>query len=469
MQSLRLESCTIDLGRGEVRRRGQVQHLTTKEIELLTWLVGRAGQAVSRAELLREVWGFRGRTPNTRAPDFTVMRLRSKIEQDPEHPRHVLTVHGAGYRFVPLSDDDPVDHSPAPEAPVDPLFDDEDTTEHVLPAPHAGRLPSGARYQSGLLIGRAEEIRIARALLEHPGGPVVVHGPSGIGKTWLLDALTERPGASDRAVRLDLRHLDRATLADGRRLLLRLLADLCEALDDAEHDVALPDVALPEGDPARALTRALERLGLAATPGRLFLVLDHVDEARHMADPSALYALLRAWCERVRPPWDRLRLLLGLSTEPALLVSEPHLSPFNLSPPIRLTELSRPEVERLVETYDLHVDEHEIDGLIALTGGHPSLCRGALFRAASTGAPLHAVLTASTREGGCFWDHQERRARALLENPALRDGLMAAISGVGGPVDPAAARRLEAAGLLARREGTWTPRNGLVAQLVARI
>lgn len=461
MERLVLECCEVDLDRGEVLRIADRVALTTRESELLLWLAQRPGVTVSRAELLREVWGFKGRTPNSRAPDFAVMRLRSKIERDPERPRHVLTVHGAGYRFVPLGPGDSRDLRPVARAPG--ALVEEDTTELVTPVQLEAALPAGTRWAPHRLVGRETERRTAAALLSRPGAPVIVQGPAGIGKTWLLREIDARCAAEDRTVWLDLRHLDRTTLADGQRLLLRLLADVLEALDDEG------DGPVPEGDPARALTRAIERVGLGRTQGQLRLVIDHADDAQHISDPSVLYALLRSWCERARPPWERFRLLLGLSSEPALLMVEPHLSPFNLSPPIRLGELDPDEVNALAHSYGRSVEEAELEALLALTGGHPALTRAALFRATSTSEALQDVLRRSTEEGGCFWEHIERRARALQANPGLHAALMAVGAGRREDVDPAAARRLEAAGLLRWRDGTWGLRNGLVKHLVERL
>ena len=76
------------------------RRLTTLEARTLQYLAERAGQTVSREALLRDVWGF-PRLVRTRAVDNTISRLRGKIEPDPGQPRHVITVHGVGYRFQP--------------------------------------------------------------------------------------------------------------------------------------------------------------------------------------------------------------------------------------------------------------------------------------------------------------------------------------------------------------------------------
>ncbi len=90
----------MDLVRGEVvSDGGGVVSLTTRELELLSYLAENSERDIARAELLREVWGFSERA-TTRATDNAIRRLRAKLEDDPKHPRHLITVRGAGYRFV---------------------------------------------------------------------------------------------------------------------------------------------------------------------------------------------------------------------------------------------------------------------------------------------------------------------------------------------------------------------------------
>ena len=70
------------------------------EAELLRHLIRNSGRIVSRKSILEEVWGLHEDT-DTRAIDNFIVRLRKYIEEDPSHPRHLLTVRGVGYRFVP--------------------------------------------------------------------------------------------------------------------------------------------------------------------------------------------------------------------------------------------------------------------------------------------------------------------------------------------------------------------------------
>jgi two-component system alkaline phosphatase synthesis response regulator PhoP len=73
--------------------------LSGREFKLLTYLVEHRGAALSREELLNKVWGYNA-MPSTRTVDVHVAWLRQKIEDNPRHPRYIVTVHGLGYRFV---------------------------------------------------------------------------------------------------------------------------------------------------------------------------------------------------------------------------------------------------------------------------------------------------------------------------------------------------------------------------------
>ncbi len=93
-------SVTVDFRRTAVRREGKLVELSAREFELLAYFIQQQGTTLSREELLREVWGYDGATL-TRTVDAHVWMLRQKLEEDPQNPRHFLTVRGLGYRFVP--------------------------------------------------------------------------------------------------------------------------------------------------------------------------------------------------------------------------------------------------------------------------------------------------------------------------------------------------------------------------------
>jgi DNA-binding response OmpR family regulator len=96
---LRFGKVFIDFKRFEARKADKILNMSRKEFGILRLLAARVGEVVTRDELLDEVWGYE-QYPTTRTVDNHIALLRSKIEDDPSKPRHLLTVHGVGYKLV---------------------------------------------------------------------------------------------------------------------------------------------------------------------------------------------------------------------------------------------------------------------------------------------------------------------------------------------------------------------------------
>ncbi len=96
---LRFADVSIDFRSYEARKGDRVLDMTRKEFGVLRVLAARAGEVVTRDELLNEVWGF-DNYPTTRTIDNHIATIRAKIEDNPAEPCHLLTVHGVGYKLV---------------------------------------------------------------------------------------------------------------------------------------------------------------------------------------------------------------------------------------------------------------------------------------------------------------------------------------------------------------------------------
>jgi DNA-binding response OmpR family regulator len=84
----------------EVHRSGQLVTLARKEFQTLAYFLKNARRVISRDELLNKVWGYEC-YPCTRTVDNHILRLRKKLEPEPALPKHLQTVHGMGYKFLP--------------------------------------------------------------------------------------------------------------------------------------------------------------------------------------------------------------------------------------------------------------------------------------------------------------------------------------------------------------------------------
>src|SRR5687767_10198466 len=95
----RFGDISVDFRKAEVTKGGQPLELSAREFKLLKYFVEHRGAALTRDELLNEVWGYNA-MPSTRTVDVHVAWLRQKLEDNPRHPQYIITVHGLGYKFV---------------------------------------------------------------------------------------------------------------------------------------------------------------------------------------------------------------------------------------------------------------------------------------------------------------------------------------------------------------------------------
>ena len=99
---LQIGEATIDFSKRSLTRGDQCCDLSEKELGILRLLAAEAGETVSREKFLDVVWGYHA-YPSTRTVDNFIAALRTKLEADPAHPKHLITVRGVGYRLECLS------------------------------------------------------------------------------------------------------------------------------------------------------------------------------------------------------------------------------------------------------------------------------------------------------------------------------------------------------------------------------
>jgi two-component system, OmpR family, alkaline phosphatase synthesis response regulator PhoP len=90
----------VDFEKAEVLKAGVPVSLAGKELQLLRYLIDHRGKVLFRDELLAEVWEYQSDV-STRTVDVHIALLRQKLENNPQFPKHILTVRGSGYRFAP--------------------------------------------------------------------------------------------------------------------------------------------------------------------------------------------------------------------------------------------------------------------------------------------------------------------------------------------------------------------------------
>ena len=98
-EEIRIGSAVLYPRKHELVRKGRGVTLSFYEVELLRLLWEKAGQPVSREEILEKIWGMSG--TSTRSVDNFVVKLRKKIEENAAKPKHIVTIYGTGYKLVP--------------------------------------------------------------------------------------------------------------------------------------------------------------------------------------------------------------------------------------------------------------------------------------------------------------------------------------------------------------------------------
>jgi DNA-binding response OmpR family regulator len=89
----------VDFTAYTATREGKTLSVTPREIEILKYFWHHRNKTVTRDELLTNVWGY-DESLSTRTVDNFILKLRQKIEDDPANPKHILTIHGVGYKLI---------------------------------------------------------------------------------------------------------------------------------------------------------------------------------------------------------------------------------------------------------------------------------------------------------------------------------------------------------------------------------
>jgi len=90
---------TIDFKKHEVFKDNKPLSISAKELQIMKYLIEREGEVVSRDKMLDDVWGY-DNFPTTRTVDNYILSIRKKIEDDSAEPKHLITIHTVGYKFV---------------------------------------------------------------------------------------------------------------------------------------------------------------------------------------------------------------------------------------------------------------------------------------------------------------------------------------------------------------------------------
>ena len=99
LDEYRFGEVVVNFKKFEVMRDGSPLEVSAREFNILKYFIEHRGEVITRDQLLDSVWGY-GSFPLTRTVDMHIAKLRQKIEETPHDPRHIVTVHRVGYKFI---------------------------------------------------------------------------------------------------------------------------------------------------------------------------------------------------------------------------------------------------------------------------------------------------------------------------------------------------------------------------------
>jgi len=327
--------------------------------------------------------------------------------------------------------------------------------------------PGGViKLRDNFYIERQGDEQLRRQIIR-PGTTTTIRASRQTGKSsMLVRGINYARQHNTKVVHLDLQRLDGERLATSD-LFLRDLAQFIVRklrLDLAEVDKFWSGSLGPQDK----LTYLLEDYVLPEIDDPIILALDEVDRLLHTPFHNDFFALLRSWhnSRALDEQWDKLDLVLVISTEPYLLIADANQSPFNVGLKISLEDFNEEQVQDLNQRHGSPVTEKEFPQLMELLSGQPYLTRQALYMLTIGQFTWNELLEKAALDHGPFGDHLRRQQWLLRDDPELRETFKQIID-QGQSQNEMARFRLLQAGLIKGSGDIFTCRCGLYKKYFA--
>lgn len=306
--------------------------------------------------------------------------------------------------------------------------------------------PGGAvRLNDPLYIARQSDAELSRLL---NGQTVTLRGARQVGKTSLLVRGVEAAVAqsNSRVVYIDLQAIPQSDFTHYDDFLHLLAAWIVDEL--ALESELVERAWRSRLGAARKLTKLIERVVLPSAETSLILALDEVD--RLVATPfgNDFFGLLRSWhnLRSRNPQWERLTILMAISTEPYLLIQDLQQSPFNVGRTLYLEDFTLAQVRDLNERHGAPLTEAETQQLYHWVGGHPFLTRLTLYSVVTQSQSLETLMATANEATSPFAEHLGHLWRISHSDDEIRQGLQAVL--LNKTLAETALLRLQKAGLI---------------------
>lgn len=328
--------------------------------------------------------------------------------------------------------------------------------------------PSGAvKLTDHFYIERNADLELSNAL-SGPGETITIRGSRQVGKTSLLirgmHAAQRRYDA--RVVYFDMQNAGAETLASLDDFL-RTIIDWI--FDDLDMDLDIVAQAWQSRLPAqRKLTKLLERHVLSKAKTPLLLAMDEIDQLQSTDFHSDFFGLIRSWhnLRASRPQWDKLSVIMAISTEPYLLIADLNQSPFNVGQVIYMQDFDEEQIAELNRRYGRPLSDTELQQLMLLLNGHPYLIRVAFYTTVVDKQSWSDFATVASSDQGPFRQHLQHQYQLLIRDPALHRAMKEIVQGRRCSDDKANFRLMKA-GLVVKDGDCYACRSELYQQYFA--
>ena len=284
--------------------------------------------------------------------------------------------------------------------------------------------PGGAvKLRDRFYIERDADARLKREVVK-PGTTTTIRAARQTGKSSLLArGVHYARERGTKVVALDLQCVDSDHLASAD-VFLRCLAQFIVhqlRLDAAEVEKAWRGSLGPQGK----LDYLIEDYILPQCDGPIVLALDEADRLLETGFHQDFFALVRSWHNNraFDERWNRLNIVMVISTEPYLLIPDASQSPFNVGLRLYLEDFNDAQVHDLNQRHGSPVKERDFPQLMELLSGHPYLTRKALYTLVTERMTWADMVRIAPTDQGTFSDHLRHNHWLLRDKPDLREAL----------------------------------------------
>ncbi|MBN1217282.1 MAG: AAA-like domain-containing protein [Anaerolineae bacterium] len=256
------------------------------------------------------------------------------------------------------------------------------------------------------------------------GTTITIRAPRQTGKTSLLmRGIHHARTQGINVVFLDFQSFGSDQLSSLDLFLQEFAQSICDELV-LDEDI-VEQAWQGSRSPTKKLSRFMEQYVLPDFDDPIVLAMDEADGLLQTDFYKDFFGLLRSWHNRraSREVWEKLNLVLVISTEPYLLIDDIHQSPFNVGLFLGLEDFNEAQVQMLNDRHGSPVAENHLPDLMALLNGHPFLTRLALYKMVVENISWASLRQNAAADAGPFGDHLRHQYWTIHDKPALKNAL----------------------------------------------